>query len=195
MLRNEWDHVEFASLILAALSPFLAIARLQRGTALISMTAALLTWSVAAPAADTAASLKSVAEPAMELTTRYPLKSLTTVETANKAVADVANAQAEVEARDLEQRRACYQKFFVNHCLDNAKEQRRLALKAIRLVDIAANAFLRRERADERDRVLGIHEVSLPDEALQKVQDQKEKELSNAEKFEQSAAKEKRSCC
>lgn len=186
--------MEFASLILATLSPSPAIARLQRG-ALIGMTTALLTWSAAAPAADTPASLKPVAEPATELTTRYPLESLTTVETANKAVADVANVKAEVEARDLEHRRACYQKFFVNHCFDNAKEQRRLAMKAIRLVDIAANAFLRRERADERDRALDIHEASLPDEAVQKAQDQKEKELSNSDKLKQSAAKEKRSCC
>jgi colicin import membrane protein len=182
--------VEFASLILATLSPSSATMRLQRGAAL-GMTVALLTWSGAAAAADTVASLKPVAEPATELTTRYPLESLTTVETANKAVADAATARAEVEARDLEQRRACYQKFFVNHCLDIAREQRRLAMKAIRPIDIAANAFLRRERADERDRALVIHEAGLPAEAAQKAQDRKEKELSNADKLRQSAAKEK----
>ncbi len=162
--------MEFASLTLATLSHSPVLVRLQRGV-LIGMTAALLTWSAAAPAADTAALLKPVAEPATELTTRYPLESLTTVEIANKAVDDVANAKGEVEARDLEHRRACYQKFFVNHCFDNAKEQRRLAMKAIRSVGIAANAFLRRERADERDRALDIHEAILPDEAVQKVQD------------------------
>ena len=182
--------MEFASLNLASLSPSTAVARVQRG-ALLGMAAALLTLSASAQAADTAEPLKSVTEPATELAARYPLESLTTVETANLAVTDVANAKAEVEARDLEQRRACYQKFFMNHCLDLAKDQRRLAMKTIRPVDITANAFLRRDRADERDRALEIHDAGMPVEAAQKAQDQKEKELSNAEKVKQGAAKEK----
>ncbi|AMP10382.1 hypothetical protein CAter282_2651 [Collimonas arenae] len=177
-------------MILASLSPSPAVACVKRG-ALLGMTAALLTLSATTQAADAVAPLKSVTEPATELTARYPLESLTTVETANKAVADVADAKAEVEARDLEQRRACYQKFFMNYCLDQAKEQRRLAMKTIRPVDITANAFLRRDRADERDRALEIHDAGLPAEAAQKAQDQKEKELSNADKVKQSAAKEK----
>lgn len=163
-------------------------ARLQRPL-LLGVAALLLTLSASVQAAD--AELKPVAEPAAELTARYPLETLNSVQTSNRALADVANAKAEVEARDLEQRRACYAKFFVNHCLDAAKEQRRLALKAIRPVDITANAFLRKDRADERDKALAVHDAQQPAEAAQKAQDQKEKELSNADKVKQGAAKEK----
>jgi len=172
--------VEFASLNLTPrrLLPALALA------------AALLALSAGAQAAD-AVPLKSVAEPAAELTARYPLTSLTSVEVANQALTDVADAKAEVAARDLEQRRVCYAKFFVNHCLDAAREQRRLALKEIRPVDITANAFLRKDRADERDKALAANEVQRPAEETQKAQDQKEKELSNADKVKQGAAKEK----
>lgn len=155
-----------------------------------ALAAALLAMSAGAYAAD-AVPLKPVAEPAAELTARYPLESLTSVEVANKALTDVADAKAEVAARDLEQRRVCYAKFFVNHCLDAAKEQRRLALKAIRPVDITANAFLRKDRADERDKSLAVNEAQRPAEETQKAQDQKEKELSNADKVKQGAAKEK----
>ncbi|MEO6935942.1 MAG: hypothetical protein ABI171_11440 [Collimonas sp.] len=156
----------------------------------LALAAALSTWCAGAQAAD-AVPLKSVAEPASELTARYPLESLTSVDVANKALTDVADAKAEVAARDLEQRRVCYAKFFVNHCLDAAKEQRRLALKAIRPVDITANAFLRKDRADERDKALAVQDAQHPAEAAQKAQDQKEKELSNADKVKQGAAKDK----
>lgn len=155
-----------------------------------ALAAALLALSAGAHAAD-AVPLKSVAEPAAELTARYPLESLTSVEVSNKALNDVADAKAEVAARDLEQRRVCYTKFFVNHCLDAAKEQRRLALKAIRPVDITANAFLRKDRADERDKALAANEAQRPAEEAQKAQDQTEKALSNAQKVKQGAAKEK----
>ncbi|HWW07677.1 hypothetical protein [Collimonas sp.] len=182
--------MEFASLILAPLSPSPMCASRQRPTLVaLGIAALLLTLAVNVQAAD--AQLKPVAEPAAELTARYPLETLNSVETANRALADVADAKAEVEARDLEQRRACYQKFFVNNCLDAAKEQRRQAMKTIRPVDITANAFLRKDRADERDKALEVHAAEQPAEAAQKAQDQKAKELSNADKVKQGEAKEK----
>ncbi|WP_211468390.1 hypothetical protein [Collimonas silvisoli] len=183
--------MEFASLILAPLSQSspLQVRVSRRRPVLSGVAALLLTLSAGAQAAD--AQLKPVAEPAAELSARYPLETLNSVETANRALADVADAKAEVEARDLEQRRVCYEKFFVNHCLDAAKEQRRLAMKTIRPVDITANAFLRKERADERDRALEVHAAQQPAEAAQKAQDQNAKELSNADKVKQGAAKEK----
>jgi hypothetical protein len=182
--------VEFASLILAPLSPSPTPAsRPRSAAAALGVAALLLTLAAGVQAADT--QLKPVAQPAAELAARYPLETLNSVETANRALADVADAKAEVEARDLEQRRACYEKFFVNNCLDAAKEQRRQAMKTIRPIDITANAFLRKDRADERDKALEVHAAQQPAEATQKAQDQKAKELSNADKVKQGAAKEK----
>jgi len=182
--------VEFAPLILAPLSSPLTPERRQRP--LLPGMAALLLALCAGPAVLAAdIELKPVGQPAAELSARYPLETLTSVETANRALADVADAKAEVEARDLEQRRVCYQKFFVNHCLDIAKEQRRQAMKTIRPIDITANAFLRKDRADERDKALEVHDAGQPAEAAQKAQDQQAKEVSNAEKVKQGAAKDK----
>lgn len=177
-------------MILAALSRFLTDVCTQRNVLRV-VAAALMTLSVDTQAEDVAsAQLKSVTEPGSELTVRYPLDSIKSVETANQALAAVADARAEVEVRDSELRRTCYDKFFVNSCLDAAKEQRRLAMKAIRPIDIAANAYLRRDRADERDRALAERDAKQPAGAEQKAQDQKEKTMNNAAKVKQGAEKE-----
>ncbi|MGN6703991.1 MAG: hypothetical protein ACTHKB_13650, partial [Burkholderiaceae bacterium] len=73
---------------------------------------------------------------------------------ADQGLADAAAARKEVEARFAEESRGCQQRFFATSCLDDAKERRRAALKEIRAREIAADAYLRRERADERDAAL-----------------------------------------
>ncbi|MEM8519548.1 colicin import membrane protein [Janthinobacterium sp. CAN_S7] len=50
-------------------------------------------------------------------------------------------------ARELE----CYDKFFVNSCVDNAKEKRRLILLRLRAVEAEANYFKRAESVRLRD--------------------------------------------
>ena len=56
-------------------------------------------------------------------------------------------AEAEFAVRELE----CYDKFFVNNCLDKAKEKRRLILVRLRAVDAEANYFKRAESVRLRD--------------------------------------------
>ena len=56
-------------------------------------------------------------------------------------------AENEFAARELE----CYNKFFVNNCLDQAKEKRRLILVRLRAVDAEANYFKRAESVRLRD--------------------------------------------
>ncbi|KKO60986.1 hypothetical protein VM94_04756 [Janthinobacterium sp. KBS0711] len=56
-------------------------------------------------------------------------------------------AENEFAARELE----CYDKFFVNNCLDKAKEKRRLILVRLRAVDAEANYFKRAESVRLRD--------------------------------------------
>ncbi|WP_289944805.1 hypothetical protein [Janthinobacterium sp. SUN073] len=56
-------------------------------------------------------------------------------------------AENEFAARELE----CYNKFFVNNCLDKAKEKRRLILVRLRAVDAEANYFKRAESVRLRD--------------------------------------------
>ncbi|QYG06622.1 hypothetical protein [Janthinobacterium sp. PAMC25594] len=56
-------------------------------------------------------------------------------------------AENEFAARELE----CYDRFFVNNCLDKAKEKRRLILVRLRAVDAEANYFKRAESVRLRD--------------------------------------------
>ncbi|KFI06755.1 hypothetical protein [Massilia sp. BSC265] len=76
----------------------------------------------------------------------------TSVAQADQRLAAVAAERAAIEARYAEREAVCYEKFFVNHCLDEAKERRRVALVAQRNVEIEAERFKRRVKVEERDR-------------------------------------------
>ena len=56
-------------------------------------------------------------------------------------------AENEYAARELE----CYDKFFVNNCLDKAKEKRRLILVRLRAIEAEAHHFQRAESVRLRD--------------------------------------------
>ncbi len=76
----------------------------------------------------------------------------TSVAQADARLAEVAAARTAIEARFAEREAVCYDKFFVNHCLDEAKERRRVALVAQRNIEIEAERFKRRLKVEERDR-------------------------------------------
>mgnify|MGYP006273050129 CR=1 FL=1 len=71
---------------------------------------------------------------------------------ARQALAELDAARREAEQIFDDERLRCYDKFFTASCLSEAKEIRRLALSSIRKVEVEANAFLRKEKAAERDR-------------------------------------------
>ncbi len=76
----------------------------------------------------------------------------TSVEQADQRLAAVARERAAIEARYAEREAVCYEKFFVNHCLDEAKERRRVALVAQRNIEIEADRYKRRAKVEERDK-------------------------------------------
>jgi len=84
----------------------------------------------------------------------------TSVEQADQRLAAVARERAAIEARYAEREAVCYEKFFVNHCLDDAKERRRVALVAQRNIEIEAERFKRRTKVEERDRELAAAEAA-----------------------------------
>lgn len=83
-----------------------------------------------------------------------PPPPVTSVAEADQQLAAVARERAAIEARFVERERVCYTKFFVNNCLDEAKEQHRSALVAQRAIEIQANRFKRKAVVEERDRNL-----------------------------------------
>ncbi|MRV74866.1 hypothetical protein GJ700_24440 [Duganella sp. FT92W] len=74
-----------------------------------------------------------------------------TVEQADARLAEVAAARAKVHQQYAADEQVCNEKFFVNHCLDEAKEKRRVALSGLRAVEVEANRFKRQSAVDKRD--------------------------------------------
>ena len=83
-----------------------------------------------------------------------PAPPVTSVAQADQQLAAVARERAAIEARFVERERVCYDKFFVNNCLDEAKERRRNALAAQRAIEVQAERFKRQVVVEERDRNL-----------------------------------------
>ncbi len=73
------------------------------------------------------------------------------VEQANATLAQVARDRAKVNEEFAASERVCYTKFFVNSCLDEAKEKRRAALSQLRAVEVEASHYKRQDSVDRRD--------------------------------------------
>ena len=127
---------------------------LRKKFSALTVAAALLTGCAIVGAQSIAA--PGAAEQA--LATQFPPKSIDTIERANAALALVPVARAEIERRIASQRFQCYEDFFTSSCLNDLRDSERRANKAVRRVEVEANALLRRERAAERDRAVAERE-------------------------------------
>lgn len=76
----------------------------------------------------------------------------TSVAQANARLERVAKERAAIEAQYAASEAVCYRKFFVNNCLDDAKEKRRVALAYQAAVEDEAEYFRRKAAVEERDR-------------------------------------------
>ncbi len=76
------------------------------------------------------------------------------VEQADAQLAQVAKERAAAESEYAASEQVCYAKFFVNNCLDKAKELRRARLAELRTLEIDANYFKRKHDVELRDREL-----------------------------------------
>jgi colicin import membrane protein len=76
------------------------------------------------------------------------------VEQADARLLQVKKDREAVEAEFNASEALCYKKFFVNACIDKAKEQRRLRLAELRSVEVEASHFKRQNAVEVRDREL-----------------------------------------
>lgn len=97
-------------------------------------------------------------------------------------MAEARQERAAVDARFALDERNCHPKFFATACLEDAKEQRRVALTHIRSVEVEANGFRRRARVVERDQALAERRAQEEAEEPQRKKEQLEKEASAAQK-------------
>lgn len=91
------------------------------------------------------------------------------VEQADAALVKVARDRELVNAEFAASERACYTKFFVNNCLDQAKEKRRVALAEIRAREVDAEHFKRVDSVARRDADLAERARKDAEEAANRV--------------------------
>jgi hypothetical protein len=87
---------------------------------------------------------------------------------ADSKLAAATAQRAAIEAEFAASEQVCYDKFFVNNCLDKAREKRRSELAVVRSVEVEAEYFLRKEKADARDRALAEAQKEFDIEAAQR---------------------------
>ncbi|MDM5181043.1 hypothetical protein PO883_28065 [Massilia sp. DJPM01] len=73
------------------------------------------------------------------------------VEQAELKLEQVRSQRAAAEARYANSEVTCYERFFVNDCLDEAREYRRVTLSYLNAVEDEAKHFQRKASADARD--------------------------------------------
>ena len=95
---------------------------------------------------------------------RAPADSYDVPAPASVAQAEAALAKAQADRIALEAEYAasearCYERFFVNRCLDEAKEKRRQGLVVVRAIEVAMERYRRQAAVDQRDRELARAEA------------------------------------
>jgi len=93
-----------------------------------------------------------------------PPPASTSTAQAQERLAAVAAERRAIETRYAEREVVCYDKFFVNNCLDEAREQQRVALLEQRAIEIEASRYLRQAKVDERNRALAVAEAAFQKE-------------------------------
>ncbi len=95
---------------------------------------------------------------ALPLVEAYPAGSIVSVSDAEEALRRTPEAYADIGQRFADEQAACYERFLVSACLAKVKQRQRDARSAVRKVEVEARAFLRKERAAERDRAIAERE-------------------------------------
>lgn len=87
---------------------------------------------------------------AESISARYAENTISSVETADQAIGEVRAAREAIRNELAVEERACYDRFFTNLCLNKVEERERSAMEQLQRVEVEANAFKRRERAERR---------------------------------------------
>lgn len=83
-----------------------------------------------------------------------PVPVSTSVQQADAKLAEAAILRERAESIFAEREQLCYTQFFVNNCLDQAKEDRHAALSGLRPIEIEASRFKRAYAVEQRDLAL-----------------------------------------
>ena len=119
---------------------------------------------------------------------QFPSGSIVSVERAELALQQVSAERQRREQEYNQEQVACFKKFFMSSCTETAKEKYRLAGVEIRAVEIEADFVRRRDRAEQRDKVIAERAAQEEREAPQRLQETAAREKAAAEKAQQRTA-------
>lgn len=88
----------------------------------------------------------------------YPPGSIASVAQAEDVLARAPQSYADISFQFAQEKAGCYDRFLVSACLADVQQRQRAARSAVRKVEVEARAFLRREKAAERDRAVAERE-------------------------------------
>lgn len=153
----------------------------QRLATIVTACAVLTAWPVAAQETDPDG-----------FASRHPQGSITTVEQADAALLDASQTRAALAARHARQEAACYPRFFVSSCLEQAAEALRRGLAKVRPVEVEAERFKRQAKVAEHDKALAERRAQDEAAAPQRLLEQQQAEAALARRAaEQEAEKAK----
>jgi hypothetical protein len=118
----------------------------------------LLSLAIAAACLLAVQLLSFAQDPEQALLADFPPLSIDSVERAEEAIRRLPEVNEQLTRRYSREKTECYERFFVASCLSDLRTRERRAFKAVNRVEVEAKAFLRRERAAERDRAVAERE-------------------------------------
>jgi len=83
-----------------------------------------------------------------------PQDRITSVPQADAVLELVALSKAQIDWRYRQKEQICYERFFVNDCLLEAKNERRTDLARVKKSEVEANYFKRKDNVEQMDRSL-----------------------------------------
>jgi len=87
---------------------------------------------------------------------------ITSVEQADTVLDAVSLSRLQIDWRYKQKEQICYDKFFMNSCLKDARSERRHDLSIVKKSEVAANYFKRKNNVEEMDRNLVEKNVASP---------------------------------
>jgi hypothetical protein len=88
--------------------------------------------------------------------------TVTSVEQADTVLEAVSLSKAQIDWRYKQKEQICYTRFFVNHCLLSAKNEKRVDLAQVKKMEVEANRFKRKDNVEQMDRALAEKNLANP---------------------------------
>ncbi len=104
-------------------------------------------------------------DPEQSLLADFPPTSIDSVERAEEALRRAPQAREEMADRYAREKAECLERFFAASCLSDMRSRERRAIKALKQIEVEARAFIRRERAAERERAVADRELRASQQA------------------------------